>query len=136
MDNKWEVSGMNESVCGTVWTSFWVPFLWFGLVKPSHTLDIWWLEWCPVISLEQYCSSAYWFIAWLTLQVRDLDFAIKVIGSEIVRDADGLAMSSRNVHLSPEEREKVLPVLLLTPHSLTDWKFYCWYFPIKRSMWI
>jgi pantoate--beta-alanine ligase len=36
----------------------------------------------------------------------DLDLGVKVVGSHTVRERDGLAMSSRNVYLSPEERRK------------------------------
>jgi pantoate--beta-alanine ligase len=40
----------------------------------------------------------------VTRMAGDLDLGVKVIGSKTVRERDGLAMSSRNVYLSPEER--------------------------------
>jgi pantoate--beta-alanine ligase len=40
--------------------------------------------------------------------VRDLDFHVDVVVASTAREPDGLAMSSRNVYLSPDDRRRAL----------------------------
>lgn len=47
-------------------------------------------------------------LAIIKKMVKDLNFDIRIVGCPIVREEDGLAKSSRNIYLNPEERRAAL----------------------------
>jgi pantoate--beta-alanine ligase len=49
-------------------------------------------------------------VAIIRRMVRDLNFPVEIVACPIVREADGLAMSSRNAHLDPQQRQQALVI--------------------------
>ncbi len=52
----------------------------------------------------------YQQLAVIRRMVRDLNLPIIIEGAETVRESDGLAMSSRNLHLTPEDRKRAAAI--------------------------
>jgi pantoate--beta-alanine ligase len=79
-----------------------------GVTRPGHFRGVATVVAKLVIAAKPHVAvfgaKDYQQLALIRRLVVDLGLDVEIVGHEIVREPDGLAMSSRNVHLTPETR--------------------------------